>query len=594
LQVADAVKHFAGAQVKDYGGVGGLKTVSVRGLGAHYTAVVYDGIAVADYQTGQVDVGRFSLADLGEMRLAIGESDEIFQPARNQALGATLFLKTVSPFNAEKPFGIETGIRTGSFGLLGQSAKVSKVFGKSYAFNVSGEYLYSDGDYPFTAKNGEHRHRINSDVDNKRAEANFYANFSNNGKLRLKAYAYNAERGIPGAAKINNSSSTERVEDRNYFTQAHYEQPLGERWQLQAFMKIADTEMNLTQPAAYKPNEQEHNNYIQQEYFGSIGARFQATDKLSFAWVNDVLRSRFAARFSSRKNYEVDAGRNTWFSALGAVYETRRLTATGRLLSQFADNVWEKKHLSPYLGVSVQPAYSLPFRLRMFYKNTFRQPTFGDIYFSPVPKPDLRAENAHQYNIGATYYWQRSARKPSFSLSADAYYNRIENKIVAQPRGSMAIWTVLNYGEVSMKGVDVSGKLRLPFAEDYALSLTASCTFQQVEDRTDRNARYYGAHLPYMPKHLGSGVAALTTPYCDVAYSLVYSGERYSTQSTLASGRLSPYYDQNLTLSRRFLFREQEISLAAECLNVFNVQYEIVADYPMPARSLRFTLTYKL
>ena len=37
--VAEAVKHFAGVQVRDYGGIGGLKTVGVRGLGAMHTGV---------------------------------------------------------------------------------------------------------------------------------------------------------------------------------------------------------------------------------------------------------------------------------------------------------------------------------------------------------------------------------------------------------------------------------------------------------------------------------------------------------------------------------------------------------------------------
>ena len=35
--VADAVRHFSGVSVKDYGGIGGLKTVSVRSLGAQHT-----------------------------------------------------------------------------------------------------------------------------------------------------------------------------------------------------------------------------------------------------------------------------------------------------------------------------------------------------------------------------------------------------------------------------------------------------------------------------------------------------------------------------------------------------------------------------
>ena len=589
LQVADAVKHFSGAQIKDYGGIGGLKTVSVRSLSAHYTAVVYDGIAISDYQTGQVDVGRFSLANLGEIRLAIGESDEIFQPARNQALGATLFLQSSSPFG--KVLGIETNVRTGSFGLINQSARLTKSFGQRYVFDISGEYLYSDGDYPFTEVYGTtgksaHKRRVNSDVDNKRAEANFYANLPNNAKFRLKAYAYRAERGIPGSKIYYVDYSAERMADRNLFTQAHYEQSLGNRWKVQSFVKVGDTQMSL------KTSKNPNDDYTQQEYFGSVGLRFQATDRWSFAWVNDALRGTFSAKFGSVNSNNVDhAERNTWLSALGAVYETRRITATGRLLSQFADNVSERRHLSPYVGISVQPAYSLPLRFRAFYKNSFRQPTFGDIYFSPFPNVNLRAENAHQYNAGLSYFWQKNANKPSFSFSADAYYNKVENKIVAGPRGSMAVWTVQNYGAVAIRGIDLSGQFRLPFAADYSLSLMANYTYQLVKDRTEGSARY-GAHLPYTPKHVGSSIAQISLPYFDVAYSLHYSDARYSNQSTLHSAYLPAFADQNLTVSRTLEFQQQKIRLSAECVNLFDTQYEIVMDYPMPGRSFRVTFSY--
>ena len=48
--MGDALKRFAGVQVKDYGGVGGMKTVNIRGLGAGHTGVVYDGVQVGDCQ----------------------------------------------------------------------------------------------------------------------------------------------------------------------------------------------------------------------------------------------------------------------------------------------------------------------------------------------------------------------------------------------------------------------------------------------------------------------------------------------------------------------------------------------------------------
>ena len=79
--VSDAVKHMSGVQVKDYGGIGGLKTISVRSLGAQHTAVMYDGVAVSDCQTGQVDLSRYAIDNVENLTLTIGQSDNIFQSA---------------------------------------------------------------------------------------------------------------------------------------------------------------------------------------------------------------------------------------------------------------------------------------------------------------------------------------------------------------------------------------------------------------------------------------------------------------------------------------------------------------------------------
>ena len=57
--VADAVRYFAGVQLKDYGGVGGLKTVDIRSMGTNHMGVFYDGIQIVNAQNGQVDLGKF-------------------------------------------------------------------------------------------------------------------------------------------------------------------------------------------------------------------------------------------------------------------------------------------------------------------------------------------------------------------------------------------------------------------------------------------------------------------------------------------------------------------------------------------------------
>ena len=55
----EALRTLPGLQVQDYGGVGGLKTVSVRGLGAAHTAVCLDGVLLCDSQHGSIDLAGF-------------------------------------------------------------------------------------------------------------------------------------------------------------------------------------------------------------------------------------------------------------------------------------------------------------------------------------------------------------------------------------------------------------------------------------------------------------------------------------------------------------------------------------------------------
>ena len=95
--MADAVRRFAGANVKDYGGIGGLKTVSVRNMGAAHTAVSYDGVVVSNCQAGQIDIGRFSLDNVSVLSLNIGQPEDLLQSARMYASAGVLSIETEKP-----------------------------------------------------------------------------------------------------------------------------------------------------------------------------------------------------------------------------------------------------------------------------------------------------------------------------------------------------------------------------------------------------------------------------------------------------------------------------------------------------------------
>ena len=92
LSVADAIRYFAGVQLKDYGGVGGLKTVDLRSMGTNHTGVFYDGVQLSNAQNGQIDLGKFSLDNVESISLYYGQKSDICQPAKDYGASGTIYI----------------------------------------------------------------------------------------------------------------------------------------------------------------------------------------------------------------------------------------------------------------------------------------------------------------------------------------------------------------------------------------------------------------------------------------------------------------------------------------------------------------------
>ena len=234
--VADALKYMSGVNVRDYGGVGGLKTVSVRGMGAKHTAVSYDGVLVSETQSGVVDLGRFPLNNLSAVTLAMGlGGDGVLHSAREHASSTLLALRTISLGSTKT----NVELKGGSFGYAGASFYHRYRPAGKWGFAFNGDYLRSDGMYPFTLVNSgveTHERRRDSDVEAFTLEANADV-LLGGGKLDTKLYYYSSERGLPGAVNLYNKENRERLWGQNAFAQAKYVCPLGDSWDLQALFK---------------------------------------------------------------------------------------------------------------------------------------------------------------------------------------------------------------------------------------------------------------------------------------------------------------------------------------------------------------------
>src|SRR5690606_551514 len=136
-----------------------------------------------------------------------------------------------------------------------------------------------------------------------------------------------------------------------------------------------------------------------------------------------------------------------------------------------------------------------------FYKDIFRNPTFNDLYYTRIGKRDLKPEYTKQYNLGITYSKTYTGRVQFLTLTADAYYNEVKDKIIAIPNKDLVTWSMVNLGSVDIRGLDLSMRTAVSLNEDYTFNLAGNYTFQKAVDVTDPSSSYYLNQIPYTPEH---------------------------------------------------------------------------------------------
>lgn len=601
IQVADAVKHFSGVMVKDYGGIGGLKTVSVRSLGASHTAVSYDGIAVSDAQNGQIDISRFSLDNVDMVSLSNGQSDQIFQPARQYASAAVLNITTMAPRFEKNAVNGKVQMKGGSFGLINPTLYIAGRLNKYLSMTASGEWMSAHGRYPYVMNYGDSTSiemRENTDVKNLRTEMALYGSDSVQSG-HMKGYYYQSERGLPGATIFYNTLnfSSQRIWDRSAFVQGHYERNFNNIVALQLNAKYNYSFTHYLDPMYLGSEGKDESRYTQNEYYVSGAVLYRPLSCLSFDLSQDAIINTLSADL-------VDFATPTRYLSLTAIagkYVNNWMTATASvLLTTVKDKVEngntaeQRFKASPYASVAFKPIANEDFRIRMFYKNIYRLPTFNDLYYGKVGNRNLLPETTNQYNIGITY--QRSITKyvPLLSVACDVYHNDVRNKIVAYPTKNIYTWTMLNYGRVSITGLDFTGDLEVAPCDELTITLGATYTYNRALNVTNPADRDYRHQIPYTPRISGSGKAGIKTPWFSLNYSLVWSGHRYAVNQNYKENRVEGYFDHSLSASHEFdIKNEHKIGVNIECLNLTNVNYCVVRYFPMPGRSWRGTLYWK-
>ena len=601
--IADALRYFSGVQVKDYGGVGGIKTVNIRSMGTNHTGVVYDGVELGNAQNGQIDLGQFSLDNIEALSLYNGQKSEILQPAKDFGAAGMIYMRTRTPSFAEgETYHARATIRMGSFDLLNPSALVELKLSQRVSASLSAEWINSSGKYKFRYRRvnpaGELAYdttavRQNGDINATRIELNTYGSL-NNGSWTFKVYNYNSERGVPGAIVNNVWRRGERIWDTNSFAQGRYTGYFGKF-----------TTLNNLKYAFYRThyvnNDDKQvkidNLYKQKEVYFSSANEYAITDSWRVSASYDFMWNTLDADVYGF----VKPDRISQYLSAATALDLNRFKIQASALSTFVhDRIRgqeapaDKHVFSPAVFMNGYPLRNKDFSVRVFYKKSFRMPTFNDLYYADMGNSKLSPERVAQYNAGLLYDHRSSSVICGARVSVDAYYNRVKDKIVAYPKGQQFRWTMLNLGLVDIRGVDFTGLLTInPYPELY-LTVRGQYTFQRAIDITNPTDNYYRDQIPYIPRHSGAAVINAQWRGWGLNYSWIYVGERYNQQENIRYNYTQPWYTSDLSLSKDFHLGKVSLRGLIEVNNLLSQDYDVILNYPMPKRNYRFTLTVEI
>ncbi|OFX67047.1 MAG: hypothetical protein A2X12_02800 [Bacteroidetes bacterium GWE2_29_8] len=590
--VADGIKAFSGVTIKDYGGVGGLKTIMVRSFGANHTGVFVDGVPLSDVATGQIDLGKISVDNIEDISLFLGQPINICQPARYYASASVICINSSIPNFSEKPISIKANLKMGSFGLINSSLFVKQKINLQNSCDFAINYMQSDGKYPFYIENGATNKtkyfRENSYIKSINADLGF-VNYSKDSSsiLKFKTYYYESDRGLPGAVVLYNSFASQSLQDENFFTSVQFAKKWINGFNAVSNIKYSNSYLHYRDPDYYNEDGKLNNYYTQNELYLSQAISKKIIDSLHCSFASDFFLNTLDANLYKY----AEPTRYSYLNSLALKFNRYFFETYASLLSSIinektvnGESAKPANIITPSFALSIRPLKKSNIRLRFMYKNIFRMPTFNDLYYNLVGNNELKPEYAKQYNLGLLFN-HKVKRTLYFSFKIDAFVNKVENKIIAVPTKNLFVWSMQNIGLVDVNGLDFQFQTIYETFDKISMSLACNYSFQNAFDITNSKSTTYKKQIPYIPFETFSGLFSFSYKHLSFGYNNLFNGFRYCLGENIYENLIHSSWIRDASLSYELKINKIKCNFKIEISNIFDKQYEVIKSFPMPGRT---------
>lgn len=601
--LADILSQSTSIFIKSYGR-GTMATASFRGSSPSHTQVLWNGININSPMLGQVDFSMIPSFFVDDMTLWHGASSV---NVAGSGLGGAITLST-NPMN-EKGFNLK----------FMQGISSYQTFDDFLHFRYGGEKWQSSTRVFFTHSKNDFKYinydkaLINDDGSynpeyekskNKNCQyqdfhvlQELYYDRKDGNKFSLAAWLMNSDRGIPilTTDQRNDADYKTRQKETTLRASSGWDRTteklktsakLGYTYTHMGYtydMRVGKTQMNRMQDAS---------SYIYSGFL-SGNAEYFPSDKWMFGTtVNGAFHYADTWDATTRDGYR--EGRPEVSVLATARYRPcSRVGLAIDLREMFYDDTFAPPIPAAFLDVTLWPRYGLMFKASI--ARNYRYPTLNDLYFKPGGNPDLRPEKGFTYDTGLEFTLKSNEL---FSLKGEVAFfeSHIDDWILWVPYADKGYWTPRNVKQVHSYGFEVKGKASLRLG-DWTIWLDANWNQTKAINNSEpvnEEDVSVGKQLVYIPEYSAAVMGQVSWKDFHFIYKYNYYSKRYTTSSNrmyTQRDELNSYYMNDVSLEKRFNWKNTALSVKFSVYNLFNEEYISVLSRPMPRRNYGFTIS---
>lgn len=599
--LGDVLLRFTGVSLKNYGGVGGLKTFHFRGLGSGHSLLVSNGFERHNSYIGSVNLAQYNTNNLTSVKLGTPNISALLPP---NAYASAAVLSIESGAGTHPREGHAGGLESayGSFGYFSLAPywhwkkDRSALSIQTWSRRFEGRYPYIYEQNGFQLRGTRERNQL---IENQIAVQYQYKT-KDSSALRILLEGYQSAQELPGAVVFYNPGP------RQYLSQLRLNFMADYRSSRQ------DKKHRLHQSRVYVTVDGDGLHYVDSAFLNDLGfldSRYNLyrtslgmLKSLSFHNTQFLLGADVVGEWLLEGGKPAKASRyqTHWMSALRKTWQRHSIQLN--INGNFGVNLWDT-------STFVMPAAGILWEHRLKWGNNWkvtadvrysnRLPTFSELFYNPVGATNLQPETAWQNRMGIMKNLVN--RFGSVSVTGQAFYNKVWNKIQVLPTQNLFVWSVQNLGIVEIYGSElvVDQLWKWKSSRDWQLNIVTNYTYQLALDRTDKNAFNYGHQIAYIPFHTLQQSLKIHYSFCYLGADVFLSDFRYSLNENLQANVLPAFGFLDLVggiqwskADRKHKEITHQWQLQLNIKNITNEHYFFVRSYPMPGVNALITLRY--